>query len=118
MRIFIKFTFWQKYTRYIFLFISLFFINDILVIKSETKSEIIKNNDKFENIYFKNSTPFNEYDNYENQLDTFLGLDSHQSFPEFSIINDSKAIREMYRSKLNDMTENKMIYNIENKSYL
>ena len=121
MKIFIKLTFWQKYTRYLFLFMILFFMNDLKVMGSEGKFENAEENNKinqFEKIYFQNSIPFIEYDNYENQLNTYWGLDSHEFFPEFPIINDSYALRKMYRSKLNDMAENKMIYNIEDKSYL
>ena len=120
MGIFKKLLIFHKVSRYLFLFLFMYFMNDLLVLGSESKSNFTKNKNKFyqfEKIFFKNSTPYSEYDSYENQLKTFLGYDSHKSFPDFPMMNVSNEIREMYISKLNSMAENKIIYNIENKLY-
>lgn len=110
----------KKIKRYISFFLMFSLLNNIKVIGSENKSKFLKNNYKdkdFEEIYFQNSIPFKEYDNLENQLNTFLGLYSLPSentfYPDLSIINTSDSLREMYRFKLNDMAIKEIIYNID-----
>ena len=60
---------------------------------------------------------FNEYDDLESQLKIFFGRDYDRSensfYPDLSIIKVSDSIRQMYRSKLNDMTTNEIKYNIK-----
>ena len=47
----------------------------------------------------------------------FFGFDlenpGYSYYPDVLIISDSDYVREMYKLKLNDMTINKIIYNIE-----
>ena len=109
----------KKLKHYISLFLALFFINNLKATGSETKLNhlsFLPKNDKFESLDF-NSTPYSEYDNYKNQLKTFFGFhpadSENSSYPDASIINQSNILREIYRSKLKDMTINKIIYKIE-----
>ena len=51
-------------------------MNNLIAIGSENKSELLKNKNtynKFEEAFFKNTIPYNEYDNSENQLKVFFG---------------------------------------------
>ena len=93
-------------------------MNNLIVFGSDKKTEFLKiiNEDQFEEIFFKNSIPFSEYDNLESQLKVFFGQYSKNSqkdlfYPDLSIINSSHEIREIYRSKLNEMAVNEIIYN-------
>ena len=104
---------------YMHVFIVLLIMNNLVVIGSEYKSNFQKSKqseNKFEKIYFKNSIPYEVYDNLENQLKTFFGFYSYQAeksfYPDLSIIFESDPLREMYRSKLNEMTINKIINKI------
>ena len=95
--------------------ITIFFMtNNLIAIASENKANflnigIIDNN--FEKIENSDSILFNEYDYFENQLRTFFGFYSVESeksyFQDLSIMNESKAIRQIYKTKLNDMTIDK-----------
>ena len=114
-----KITYIEKAKNYISVFIIFFLMNNLMVIGSENKSNFLENKNKdnqFEKVYFQNSISFNEYDNLENQLKTFFGFYSYRSensfYPDLSIINDSELLREKYRSKLNDMGVNDIIYNV------
>ena len=98
-------------------FLSILFITNSLITNASEKranfSNIgLKDND-FEKIYKLNSIPFEEYDFYENQIRTFFGFYSLESernyFQDFSIMNDSKSIRQLYKAKSDDMTINKKI---------
>ena len=94
-------------------------MNNLVAVGSENKSDFLNSNreNQFEKIYFQNSIQYNEYDKSTSQFKSFFGYEPDQSeipyYPDLSIINDSDNIREIYRSKLNDMTINKIIYNIE-----
>ena len=114
-----------KFISYVSLFIILSSIGNIKVIGSGNKTDL----DKFEiyynqidEIYYNYSIPYSEYDNLDAQLKTFFGLYNSKTdqsyYPDLSIINDSDYLRQMFKSHLNDMTTNKMIYNIENESFL
>jgi len=95
-------------------------MNNFIAIGSENKSttfKINKSDNEFEEEFFKNSLTFNEYDNFENQLKIFFGkLEYHNRsensfYPDLSIINNSVSLRNLYKSKLNDMGINEIIYN-------
>ena len=94
---------------YITLFLMLFFMNNLFVAKAEK--------DKLHHFYSTNSIPYSKYDKLDSQLKMFFGGDSENTdtsfFQDLSLIDDSEYIRDMYKSKLNDMTINKIIYNIE-----
>ena len=119
MKFFKKITKLEKVKSYISAFVVLFLMNNLIVIGSEDKSILLKskNDNQFEEIYFQNSIPYNEYDNLESQLKVFFGFYSYLSdnsfYPDLSIIKNSKSIREIYRSKLNDMAISDIIYNID-----
>lgn len=118
MKFFKKITQLEKVRNYISAFVIFFLMNNLIVIGSEDKSILLKskNDNQFEELYFQNSIPYKEYDNLESQLKVFFGFYSYRSensfYPDLSIISNSESIREIYRSKLNDMTINDIIYNI------
>ena len=87
-------------------------MNNLIAIGSENKSEFLKNNhtnNKFEEAFFKDNIPYNAYDNSENQLKVFFGRWRYPNrsdnifYPDLSIIKNSVYLRELYKSKLNDM---------------
>ena len=101
-------------------FVMISYTNNLVVIGSESNSSLLESkfeDNQFEKTFRSNTIPFSEYDNYQNQLRTFFGFYSVESeksyFPDKSIIQNSDFIREIYTTKLNDMTINKNKYNIE-----
>ena len=114
MKLFNKITNSEKYKGFIHLFLIFFFINNLIAFGSENKSVSLKgknNGNEFEKTFFQNSVPYSSYDNSENQLEIFFGrwrdLKSENIFyPDLSIINDSDSLRQLYKSKLNDMVIN------------
>ena len=119
MKLFKKTNTLNKVRSSIYSFIVLLLMNNITAFGTDNKSELMKsiNEEEFERIFFHNSIPFNEYDNLESQLKIFFGRYSDNSkenslYPDLSIINSSSALRDTYRSKLNDMTLNEIIDNI------
>ena len=110
----------KNYTTFLLM---LFLMNTINVKGSErTKDffESIQKDNQIDKLYYKNSITFSEYDNFNNQLRTFLGLNSipynKSYYPDIMLIKNSESIREIYKSKLNNMTFNKNNYIIRNKS--
>ena len=105
MKLFKKLTNPVKVKSFISAFIFFFLMNNIIAIGSENKSDFPDN--KFEEIFFKNSIPYSAYDNLESQFEVFFGLNSDSNenifYPDLSIISTSDSIREIYRSKFNDM---------------
>ena len=94
-------------------------MNNLIALGSEQKSFSVKSNRvdiEFEKTFFENSIPYISYDNLENQLKTFFGKFSDQSenilYPDISIINSSDLLRELYKTKLNDMAINEINYNM------
>ena len=87
-------------------------MNNLIAIGSENKSEFLKNNhtnNKFEEAFFKDTIPYNSYDNSQNQLKVFFGRWRYPNrsgnifYPDLSIIKNSVYLRQLYKSKLNDM---------------
>ena len=105
MKLFKKLTNQVKVKSFISVFIFFFLMNNIIAIGSENKSDFPDN--KFEEIYFKNSIPYSAYDNLESQFEVFFGRNYDRNenifYPDLSIISTSDSIREIYRSKFNDM---------------
>ena len=117
MKSFNKITNPEKFKIFISLFIIFSCMNNSKAFGSEKKSTLhkgISSDNQFEESYFKNSIPYSEYDNSESQLQIFFGRwrNPNQSenifYPDLSIINTSDSIREIYKSKLNDMTINEI----------
>ena len=115
MNSFNKITNLEKFKSFISLFIIFSFMNNSTAFGSEKKSTLhkgISSDNQFEEFYFKNSIPYSEYDNSESQLEIFFGRWRYPNqsenifYPDLSIINTSDSIREIYKSKLNDMTIN------------
>ena len=107
----------KKFKSFITLIIIFSSMNNLTIFGSEKKSTLYKgisSDNQFEESYFKNSISYSEYDNLESQLQIFFGRwrNPHQSenifYPDLSIINTSDSIREIYKSKLNDMTINEI----------
>ena len=112
MNLFKKITNFKKVKSYISVFIVFFFMNNLIAFGSENKSVFVKSkniDNEFEETFFKNSIPYSKYDNTESQLKIFFGKlrDLKRSenifYPDLSIIKNSDSLREIYKSKLNDM---------------
>ena len=105
MKLFKKLTNPVKVKSFISAFIFFFLMNNIIAIGSENKSNFPDN--KFEEIFFKNSIPYSAYDNLESQFEVFFGRNSDRNenifYPDLSIISTSDSIREIYRSKFNNI---------------
>jgi len=108
----------NKVKRFISVFVIFYFMNNLIAFGSENKSSLLKSknvDNEFEEIFFKYSIPFSKYDDLESQVKIFFGRDSDRSenifYPDLAIINNSDLLREIYKSKLNDMTINKIQYN-------
>jgi len=95
-------------------------MNNLIALGSENKSLSLKSkniDNEFEEAFFNNSIPFNKYDNSESQLKIFFGKWRHPSrpgnifYPDIPVINISDKLREIYKSKLNDMAINEIKYN-------
>ena len=119
MKLFKKITKPKKVKSYISVFIIFFFFNNLITFGSENKSVITKRkniDNQFEEEFFKNSIPFSKYDNAENQLKLFFGRwqDPNRSenifYPDLPVTKNSDKLREIYKSKLNDMVINKTKY--------
>ena len=109
---------------YISFFAMFFLMNNLIAFGSENKSQSLISKQRYremEEIYKLNDIPYSEYDNSNNQLKSFFGLDSPNSdinnYPDFSIIKTSDALREGYRLKLKDMTINKTNYKIKKDAF-
>ena len=119
MKLLYKINYSKKVKSYIYLFIVISFMNNLVAFGSEDKSVLLKinNENAFEKKYFENSIPYNVYDNTESQLKLFFGRwrdpnrNANIFYPDFPIPKNSDSLREIYKSKLNDMTINDIQYN-------
>tara|TARA_S200000501_G_scaffold340427_1_gene348998 strand:+ start:254 stop:619 length:366 start_codon:yes stop_codon:yes gene_type:complete len=119
MKLFKKITNHEKVKSFISVFMVFFFMNNLIAFGSENKLDNLKNinnDNKFEEKFFHNSITFKEYDNLESQLKIFFGRDFVRSenifYPDLYLIDVSDSLRDIYRSKLNEMSTNEIIYNI------
>ena len=112
MKPFKKITNPKKFKGFTYVLIIFFFMSNLVSFGSEDKSVFVKskrNVNELEEIFFKKSIPYNEYDDTESQLKLFFGRFRDQDladdifYPDLSIINTSDLLREIYKSKLNDM---------------
>ena len=100
-------------------FLMFFVINNLIVEGHEDKyiNKSLQEENKLEEFYSKSQISYSEYDKVDNQLNMFFGFDpenpSYSFYPDELIISDSDYVRNMYKLKLNDMTINKINYNIE-----
>ena len=103
----------------VFMFGIFLLSNSLRVFASNEKFYLKKNRTTYdlEQVYYQNSIPYHEYDNFSRQLQTFFGLKSDHSktkhYQDIHIISDSESLREIYKSKLNDMIIDKYIYKLE-----
>ncbi len=63
----------------------------------------------FENIFYKYSYSFENYDSYSNQFDNFFGMnyletENKRNFQDLSISIDSKNIRDLYEDMFEGLT--------------
>ena len=98
----------------------MFFFTNNLFVEAREKKYFIKRmqeENKLEEFYSKNKINYSEHDSVDNQLKMFFGFDpenpGYSYYPDELIISDSDFIRDMYKSKLNDMTINKINYKIK-----
>ena len=105
----------EKYRSFIYSFILFSFMSNLFAIGSENKSVPNKSKisvNEFEELFFKDSISYSEYDNSESQLKIFFGrlkdnnLSEEIFYPDLSIIYNSDLLRKIYKSKLNDMAIN------------
>ena len=94
-------------------------INNLFALELDKNKYTLKekeNDLNFEKVYFQNSIPYQKYDSYKSQLKLIFGyssFDPEKSFyPDSLIIDSSNSIRKLYKSKLDDMTIRKFLYNI------
>ena len=119
MKLFKKLTNSKKVKSFKYLLTFFFFMNILTAFGTENKSSYVKSKNienEFEEAFFKNSIPYKEYDNLDSQIKIFFGKDFNQTenifFPDLSVVDISKSLREVYKSKLNDMAINEINYNI------
>ena len=105
---------------YISFFVMFFLLNNFIVLGSDDKSYLPKSKNKYdelEKIYELKSIPYSEYDGFYGQFKSFFGLNNDFSetsyYPDLSIISDSVNVREIYKSKLNDMIVDELIYKLK-----
>tara|TARA_Y100000991_G_C21776108_1_gene265179 strand:- start:262 stop:627 length:366 start_codon:yes stop_codon:yes gene_type:complete len=105
--------------KYIFLFLTLFIMNNSMAIPPGEKLFLVKSKEidnKLNEFNSQNVIKYSEYDNSENQLKIFFGYDSEHPeesfYPDLLIINYSDHVRDLYGQRLKDMTINRKIYNI------
>ncbi len=110
---------YYKYTFQLFCLFTSLSINILDVKGSDIKNETQISEEKFSSAFKGYSTMFEEEDINSN-LRKFFGLNPISetrkiNYPDLSITNDSKNLRELYDSKLNQMTskEDKEIERIE-----
>ena len=109
MKLFKKLTNPAKVKSFIPAFVFFFLMNNLIAVGSENKLDFPDNNsdNKFEEKFFTYSIPYSAYDNLESQVKIFFGHSSDRKenifYPDLSIINTSDSIREIYRSKFNEM---------------
>ena len=100
-----------KYFKYIFRFLCLFTALNIDILNidaSELKNKNKISEEEFSSVFKGYSNMFKEKD-INSHLREFFGLNPIQetrkiNYPDLSIINDSKNLRELYDAKLNQMT--------------
>ena len=108
------------YKKYLSLILLFFFMYNFLGAKSEENSYLFgsgNQEDELEELYRQNSISFSKYDQASSQLKLFFGYNleppNNSYYPDLSVIEFSDYIRNLYTLKLNDMTINKIIYNIK-----
>ena len=103
----------SRYLKYsLYLFGTLIMCNTELVNSSDIKQfsrgekRTVKD---FENVFYKYSRSFENYDSYLNQFDNFFGMnyletEKKRNFQDLSISIDSKKIRDSYKDMLEGIT--------------
>ena len=103
----LKYKYFEKTIKLLCLFTALN-ISSFDVIASELKNKSQVSEEEFSTVFKGYSSMFEEED-VNSHLRKFFGLNSMQetrkiNYPDLSIINDSKNLRELYDEKLNQMT--------------
>lgn len=99
-----------KYFLKIGILLSFSLINILEINSSGNKPQKQILSEDFAAVYFSNSNSFEE-DDFNIQLKKFFGFNPKDStkrinYPDLSIKDDSKNLRELYEAKLNQMTSN------------
>ena len=101
----------ENLVKIIFLFIILILnIKEINCSENRYKENILS--EDFEKAFFGNSISYEEYDSFSYQLNNFFGIDLYSSktsnnYEDLKMANDSKKLRDLYESKINQMILNK-----------
>ena len=113
-----------KFKNHISLFVMFFLMNNLIALGSDNESQSLlgkQSHGELVQIFKLNDIPYTEYDNFNNQLKTFFGLNSPKSdinnYPDLSIIDMSDALREGYILKLKEMTINTTNYKIKKDAF-
>ena len=84
--------------------------------KNQKRLRVKDNSFNFEEVYFQDSIPYENYDSFNSQWKLIFGYSSFKPeksfYPDSLIIDSSNSIRKLYKSKLDDMTIRKFLYNI------
>ena len=98
-------------------------INNLFALELDKNQNTLKSKENrfnFEKVYFQNSIPFQKHDSFKNQFKLIFGYSSFEPeksfYPDTVIIDSSNSIRKLYKSKLDDMTIRKFLYNIVHES--
>ena len=120
MDLFKTITYPNSLRNYISLLLIFFFINNPIPYKAEEKTYSLEKRQidfEIEKFYYKDSINYFEYDSLKKQLGVFFGYEpdnfERTYYQDLSIIDDSDTLRDIYGSKLNDMTINRKNYNIK-----
>jgi len=103
----------------IYFFLIFFVINNQLVEAHENKylNKTMQQQTKLEDFYSNSQINYSEHDKVDNQLNMFFGFNpenpGYSYYPDELIISDSDYVRDIYKSKLKEMTINKINYKIE-----
>ena len=99
--------------------ITFYNINNLCAFEVDKNQNTLKTKENtfdFEKVYFQNSIPYQKYDSFKSQLELIFGYSSFEPeksfYPDTVIIDSSNSIRKLYKSKLDDMTIRKFLYNI------
>ena len=99
--------------------ISFYNINNLFALeldKNQKRLKVKDNSFNFEEVYFQDSIPYQKHDSFNSQLKLIFGYSSFEPeksfYPDSLIIDSSNSIRNLYKSKLDDMTIRKFLYNI------
>ena len=119
MRLFNNFFKPDFFLKFFIVLITFYNINNLFALeldKNQKRLKVKDNSFNFEEVYFQDSIPYQKHDSFNSQLKLIFGYSSFEPeksfYPDSLIIDSSNSIRKLYKSKLDDMTIRKFLYNI------